>query len=130
MVTTLALAILVSCKPYTPPTNPVPPPVTSACEGADRVQRNHDGLEVSRQPNACTTVRCEGADRVRRTWEGLQVSRTSNACTIARCVGTDWVVTTHDGVPLSRLAMRCAPPMPQRPPEPQSDVLRYGLSYR
>lgn len=130
MVTALTVALLLSCKPA-PSFPPMPPPpVTSACEGADRVTRNHDGLEVARQPMACTTVRCEGTDRVRRTWDGLQVSRVSNACVVARCEGWDWVVRTVDGEPVTRLSRRCGPPAPRPTPPPEVDVLRYGLSYR
>ena len=134
MLTTLAAALVLSCAPYTH--RPPPPPVTTACEGSDQVTRNHDGLEVSRAANACTTVRCEGGDRVRRTYDGYQVARVSNACTIARCEGWDFVVRTSDGQPLSRVssARRCIPPTAYptyyTPPPPQNDPLRYGLSYR
>lgn len=135
MFTTLAAAVILSCKPAYHPTMP-PPPTTVACEGADQVRRNHDGLEVSRVMNACTTVRCEGSDSVRRTYEGAQVSRAVNACTIARCEGWDFVVRTRAGDTVSRVssAQRCMPytvPIVVRPPPPpQSDVIRYGLSYR
>ena len=135
MVTTLAAAILFSCKPAYYP-DPMPrPPVTMACEGGDKVYRNHDGLESQREVNGCTIARCEGTDRVRRTYGGAQVSRAVNACTVARCEGWDFVVRTNDGQPLSRVssAQRCIPanvytPVVVRPP--QSDALRYGLSYR
>lgn len=84
MVTALTVAVLLSCKPA--PSFPQPPPVTSACEGADRVTRNHDGLELSRQQLACTVARCEGRD---------------------------WVVRSTDGVAVTRVPMRCAPPTPR-----------------
>ena len=132
MLTTLAAALVLSCAPYYRP-----PPVTTACEGSDQVTRNHDGLEIARAPNACTTVRCEGGDRVRRTYDGYQVSRLTNACAIARCEGWDFVVRTSDGQTLTRVssAQRCMPPPTyeptwNRPPPPQNDPLRYGLSYR
>lgn len=135
MFTTLAAAVILSCKPYNHP--PISPPVTTACEGSDRVRRNHDGSEVSRAVNACTTVQCEGADSVRRTYDGYQVSRSTNACTVARCEGWDFVVRTSDGRPVSRVssASRCIPPsysepVVVRPPPPVNDALRYGLSYR
>lgn len=123
MFTTLAAALILSCKPSQ---HSEQPPVKVTCEGSDRVRRNHDGLEISRAVNACTTVRCEGADQVRRTYEGFQVSRALSACTVARCEGWDFVVRTNDGQPLTRVwsARRCAPPV--TPPQPQS----YGLSYR
>ena len=133
MFTTLAAALILSCKP----TYYSPPPVTTACEGSDQVTRNHDGLEVSRAVNACTVVRCEGADRVRRTSAGYQLSRAVNACTVARCEGWDFVVRTTDGQTLTRVseARRCIPPsyytpVVVSPPPPQNDALRYGLSYR
>lgn len=125
MLTALTVALL-ACAPAEFRT----PPVTTACEGADQVTRNHDGIELRRAQNACTTVRCEGGDRVRRTYEGVQVWRTANACTIARCEGWDYVVRTSDGAQLSRLSMRCAPPPRIEPVSPPIDVLRYGLSYR
>jgi hypothetical protein len=128
MVTALALTALLACAPAQYRMPPPPPPVATACEGADRVMRNDEGLEVGRVQNACTTVRCEGGDRVRRTYEGVAVWRTANACTIARCEGRDYVVRTTEGMQVSRWSMRCMPPEPQRPQ--QSDVLRYGLSYR
>ncbi len=135
MVTTLAAAILFSCMPAPFPEISAPPPVTMACEGGDKVYRNHDRLEVSRELNGCTVARCEGADRVRRTYRGAQVSRSLNACTVARCEGWDFVVRTNDGQPLSRVssAQRCIPhdvytPVVVTPP--QTDALRYGLSYR
>lgn len=130
MFTTLAAALILSCR--------IPsPPVTTACEGSDQVTRNHDGYEISRAANACTTVRCEGADRVRRTYEGYQLSRAVNACTVARCEGWDFVVRTTDGQTLKRVseAPRCIPPssftpVVVNPPAPQNDALRYGLTYR
>ena len=134
MVTTLAAAILFSCMPaYSHPE--LPPPVTMTCEGGDKVYRNHDRLEVSREVNGCTIARCEGSDRVRRTFSGAQVSRAMNACTVARCEGWDFVVRTNDGQPLSRVssAQRCIPPTVYTPvvvTPPQSDALRFGLSYR
>ncbi|MDP2274082.1 MAG: hypothetical protein Q8N23_36010 [Archangium sp.] len=129
MFTTLAAALILSCKPYQ---HPERPPVKVTCEGSDQVRRNHDGIEISRVLNACTTVRCEGADQVRRTYEGFQVSRALNACTVARCEGWDFVVRTHDGQPLSRVssARRCVPPSAPPSPQPQNDALQYGLSYR
>src|SRR3990167_1736383 len=101
MLLSIAAAALLSCKPAYHPTMP---PVSVACEGSDQVRRNHDGLEVSRVVNACTTVRCEGSDQVRRTYSGAQVSRSINACTIARCEGWDFVVRTRDGHTLSRVS--------------------------
>lgn len=136
MFTTLAAALILSCKPAYP-RPPPSPPVTTACEGSDQVTRNHDGLEISRAVNVCTVVRCEGGDRVRRTYDGSQVSRAVNACTIARCEGWDFVVRTTDGQTLRRVteAQRCLPPsfytpVVVRPPPPQNDALRFGLSYR
>jgi hypothetical protein len=128
MLTTLVAAAVLACAPASPYRVPAHPPVSTACEGADRVTRDDEGLELGRVQNACTTVRCEGADRVRRTFEGVAIWRTSNACTIARCEGRDYVVRTTEGLQVSRWSMRCMPPEPQRPQ--QSDVLRYGLSYR
>ena len=133
MFTTLAAALILSCKPA----YDSPPPVTTACEGSDQVTRNHAGLEISRAVNVCTVVRCEGADRVRRTYDGYQLSRAANACTISRCEGWDFVVRTTDGQTLTRVseARRCIPPsyytpVVVNPPPPQNDALRYGLSYR
>ena len=126
MFTTLAAALILSCRFPSPP-------VTTACEGSDQVTRNHDGFEISRTANACTTVRCEGADRVRRTSEGYQLSRAVNACTVARCEGWDFVVRTTDGQPLKRVseAPRCIPPGDgTKVVRPQNDALRYGLTYR
>ena len=134
MFTSLAAVVILSCKPSYHPPMP-PPPVTMACEGSDQVRRNHDGLEVSRVVNACTTVRCEGADQVRRSYSGAQVSRSLDACTVARCEGWDLVVRTRDGQPLNRVssAQRCIPPsytpVVVSPPK-QDDALRFGLSYR
>ncbi len=128
MFTTLAATLILSCS--MPPHHIARPPEKVTCEGSDQVRRNHDGLEISRVVNACTTVRCEGADQVRRTHEGFQVSRALNACTVARCEGWDFVVRTNDGQALTRVssARRCVPPSAQ--PAPQNDALQYGLSYR
>lgn len=133
MLATVA-ALLLSCKMVHPQPPPPPSPVTVRCEGADRVTRNHDRLEVHRAVNACTQVRCEGADRVRRTFDGAALLREVNACTVARCEGADWVVRTHDGETVARASFvrRCLPQEPVvvvRPP-PQPDVARFGLSYR
>ncbi|MGV3619738.1 MAG: hypothetical protein ACO1OB_02915 [Archangium sp.] len=105
MFAPLVVAAVLACRPM-----PVPPPTTASCEGADRVSRNHDGLEVRRDVNACTVVRCEGADQVRRTLEGAQVSRSTNACTVTRCEGFDMVRRSNDGVVLGRIVNRCGPP--------------------
>ncbi len=101
MLSTLVIAAVLSCRTVSPP------PTTVACEGADRVSRNHDGLEVRRERNACTTTRCEGADEVRRTSSGLQVKRVVNACTQVRCEAGDVVRRTLDGVVLSRTPSAC-----------------------
>jgi hypothetical protein len=106
MFTSLAAAVILSCKPYYHPPMP-PPPTTTACEGSDQVRRNHDGLEVSRAVNACTIARCEGWDFVTRSSDGRPVSRVSSA---RRCM------PSNDSTPV---VVR-----------PQSDALRYGLSYR
>lgn len=126
MLTALLVAATLTCKPM--PFPPAPPPVTTACEGADRVQRNHDGIEIDRAVNACTTVRCEGTDQVRRTYSGAQVSRRVNACTVARCEGSDFVVRTYAGQRVSVQPWRCAPPPPRV--APANDPLRFGLTYR
>ena len=112
MFTSLAAAVILSCKPYYHPPRPPPPPTTTACEGSDQVQRNHDGLEISRVVNACTVARCEGWDLVPRNADGRTVSRVSSAY---RCVPAN---------SLTPIVVR------PRPPPPQNDVLRYGLSYR
>jgi hypothetical protein len=127
-----AAALVLACMPYRP--SPPPPPVaTITCEGADQVHRSHDGLELRRVANACTTLRCEGSDRVRRTYDGLQVSRQLDACAITRCEGVSLVTRTSDGRVLRRQsdARRCAPvlaPIVSRPPTP--DTLRFGLTAR
>lgn len=107
MLTTIALtAAVLACKPYTPVSPPIVP-LTSACEGADLVRRNHDRIEVSRVVNACTSVQCEGADRVRRANSGWVVSREVNACTVARCEGADRVRRTVESYVLSRETNAC-----------------------
>ncbi len=129
MVTSIALALALSCRPYHPPPPRPPQEVVTRCEGSDRVSRDVEGFEVRRHRNACTSVQCEGPDQVRRTFEGLQVSRQLNACTLARCEGRDLVVRSHEGLVVSRQAWRCGPaprPVPARPSEP----LRFGLSAR
>lgn len=128
MVTALTVSLLLSCRMVAPV--PQTAPVRVTCEGADRVRRNHDGQEIGRAVNACTTVRCEGSDRVRRTYASTVVSRDRNACTVARCEGWDFVVRSTDGLAVTRLAQsrRCTPP-PERPaPTPES--LRFGLTWR
>ncbi len=106
MFTTLAAALILSCKPayYSPPR------VTTACEGSDQVTRNHDGLEVSRAVNACTIARCEGWDFVVRTTDGRTLRRVSEA---QRCIPPSYDT-----------------PVVVSPPPPRNDALRYGLSYR
>jgi len=131
-----AAALVLACMPYRPP--PPPPPVaTIACEGADQVHRNRDGLELRRVINACTTLTCEGGDRVRRTYEGLQVSRQLDACAVTRCEGSELVTRADDGRVMRRRfdIPRCGPvatPIVVRPrPHPtQTDTLRFGLSAR
>jgi hypothetical protein len=77
--------------PYRPP-----PPMTLSCEGADRVQRDHDGRELARWPSApaCTRVACEGADWVRRDGWGREVERWVNAS--AQCPQPPRVRLTGD----------------------------------
>jgi hypothetical protein len=126
MVTALVLMLSTSCAraPMPPPRMPTD---TVACEGADQVRRNHDGLEVGRLPGACTRVACEGGDQVRRTFDGVQVSRRVNACTLSRCEGFDVVRRTHDGVELSRLWRGCGAPEPL---VKRDGPVRFGLSAR
>lgn len=100
MVTALAAALLFSCMPAEPPMRP--PPVTVACEGTDRVVRNHDGMELRRAVNACTVASCEGWDFVVRTRDGQTLHRVSSA-------------------------RRC---LPSVTPVATTDPLRFGLSYR
>lgn len=126
MVSTFIVAAVLSCRMVSPPI--VPPPTTIACEGADRVSRNHDGLEVRREVNACTTTRCEGADQVRRTYAGLQVKRVTNACTVVRCESGDQVRRTLDGVLISRAMSACRPPASDTKP-PQT-AITFGLTAR
>jgi hypothetical protein len=127
MVTALLLALTTSCA--APPTVAPrfhPPAVRVACEGADQVRRNHDGIEVGRVVDGCTRVSCEGADRVRRTFDGRLVSRQVNACIRTRCEGFDTVRRAYDGSELSRIWQGCGRPQPTS----AVDVPRYGLSYR
>lgn len=105
MFAPFVVAAVLACKPM-----PVPPPTVAACEGADRVSRNHDGIEVRREVNGCTVATCEGADQVRRTYAGMQVSRATNACTQVRCEGAHQVRRTNDGVVVSRSRNACRPP--------------------
>lgn len=133
MFTSLLVAAALTCKPYMPPQPPPSQWMTEACEGSDRVTRNHDGYEVRRVPGVCVAVtRCEGADRVRRNQWGAEVSRQVNACTVASCESGDKVVRTYGGVELSRVYGACVfIPRPVPVPRPvQPDVMRFGLSYR
>lgn len=111
MLTTIALTLVLSCKrpPHPEPVVHVPhPPVVTACEGADRVTRNLNGVELRRMHNACVVASCEGADWVLRDASGEELQRTWSA----------W---------------RCMPrprPEPRPQPPPQNDVLKFGLSSR
>jgi hypothetical protein len=108
MMTSIALALVLSCKRP----NPMPPvdefvsrpAIITACEGADRVTRNLNGVELNRSINSCTVVRCEGWDLVRRD---------------------------HSGVEFERRVSRCMPrPDPRPQPKPEQQVLKFGLSAR
>ena len=135
MLTTIALTLVLSCKRPSPPIDELvvapPPPVSSSCEGPDRVERNVYGYEVRRFANACTIARCEGADYVRRTLDGVTTQRFSfsAACVIVRCEGGDQVRRDTSGRELDRTfaAFRC---MPRPHPLPQQDALKFGLSAR
>ena len=136
MLTSIALTLVLSCaRPARHHEIEVRPVValSSSCEGPDRVERDLDGSEVRRFPNACTVARCEGSDFVRRTLEGVTTQRVvfSPSCMVTRCEGGDQVRRDSNGRELERVSMafRCTP-RPAPTATPTQSPLKFGLSMR
>ena len=135
MLTSLAMTLVLSCAKLPYPVPHVEPvrPVSLACEGPDRVERDMNGSELRRFSNSCTVARCEGSDFVRRTLEGVTTQRVqlSPSCMVTRCEGFDQVRRDTNGRELERvqLAFRCTP-RPQPTTTPAESPLRFGLSMR